>query len=43
MTQNDYRRDYGEHLIEQVKKGQMTRRQLLVRASVFGFSLTAAG
>jgi peptide/nickel transport system substrate-binding protein len=40
---DDYVREYGEHLIEQVKKGRMTRRQLLVRASVFGFSATAAG
>ena len=43
MTDEQYRRDYAQHLIEQVNKGQMTRRQLLVRASVFGFSATAAG
>jgi peptide/nickel transport system substrate-binding protein len=43
MTDDHYRRDYAQHLIEQVKNGQMTRRQLLTRASVFGFSLTAAG
>ena len=43
MTDDKFRRDYGQHLIEQVNKGQMTRRQLLVRASVFGFSATAAG
>ena len=43
MTDDQYRRDYAHHLIEQVNKGQMTRRQLLVRASVFGFSATVAG
>jgi len=43
MTDDQYRREYAHHLIEQVNKGQMTRRQLLVRASVFGFSVTAAG
>ena len=43
MTDEQYRRDYAQHLIEQVKNGQMTRRQLLVRASVFGFSATVAG
>ena len=43
MTDDQYRRDYAHHLIEQVSKGQMTRRQLLVRASVFGFSATVAG
>ncbi|HET6494438.1 MAG TPA: ABC transporter substrate-binding protein, partial [Thermoleophilia bacterium] len=43
MTDDQYRRDYAHHLIEQVKSGRMTRRQLLVRASVFGFSLSAAG
>jgi len=43
MTDDQYRREYAHHLIEQVNKGQMTRRQLLVRASIFGFSATAAG
>jgi peptide/nickel transport system substrate-binding protein len=43
MADDKFAREYGEHLIEQVKKGSMTRRQLLVRASVFGFSATAAG
>jgi peptide/nickel transport system substrate-binding protein len=43
MASEQFSRDYAHHLIEQVNKGQMTRRQLLVRASVFGFSLTAAG
>jgi len=43
MSDDKYRWDYANHLIEQVNKGQMTRRQLLVRASVFGFSATVAG
>ena len=43
MASEQYRRDYAHHLIEQVNKGHMTRRQLLIRASVFGFSATAAG
>ena len=43
MASEEYKREYGQHLVEQVVKGQMTRRQLLVRASVFGLSLTAAG
>jgi peptide/nickel transport system substrate-binding protein len=43
MASEEFKREYGQHLVDQVIKGQMTRRQLLVRASVFGFSLTAAG
>jgi len=43
MASAKYEREYGQHLVEEVIKGRMTRRQLLVRASVFGFSLTAAG
>ena len=43
MTDEQHRIDYAQHLIEQVNKGHMTRRQLLVRASVFGFSATAIG
>jgi peptide/nickel transport system substrate-binding protein len=43
MTDEQYRREYGQHLVDMVKRGQMTRRQLLVRASVFGFSATVAG
>jgi len=33
--------EYGQHLVEQVLKGKMTRRQLLIRASVVGLSATA--
>lgn len=43
MASEKYTREYGQHLVDQVMKGQMTRRQLLVRASVFGLSVTAAG
>ncbi len=43
MATDEFKREYGQHLVDQVLKGQMTRRQLLVRASVFGFSMTAAG
>ena len=43
MTDEQHRIDYAQHLIEQVNKGQMTRRQLLVRATVFGFSVTTIG
>jgi len=43
MTDEQFRSDYAHHLIEQVTGGKMTRRQLLVRASVFGFSATVAG
>ena len=43
MASEEFKREYGQHLVDQVLKGQMTRRQLLVRATVFGFSLTAAG
>ena len=43
MASEKYTREYGHHLVDQVLRGEMTRRQLLVRASVFGLSLTAAG
>src|SRR5512145_3075171 len=43
MASAKFEREYSQHLVEQVLKGKMTRRQMLVRASVFGLSLTAAG
>jgi peptide/nickel transport system substrate-binding protein len=43
MASEEFKKEYGQHLVDQVLKGQMTRRQLLVRATVFGFSMTAAG
>ncbi len=42
MASEQYRREYAQHLVEMVNKGKMTRRQLLIRASVFGFSATVA-
>jgi len=43
MTDEQYAREYGHHLVEEVLKGKMTRRQLIVRASVFGLSATVVG
>ena len=43
MEDQDVRRELGEHLVEEVLQGRMTRRQLMVRASVFGLSATAIG
>ena len=43
MKSDQFRREYADHLVEQCKKGHMTRRQLLVRASVLGLSATVAG
>jgi peptide/nickel transport system substrate-binding protein len=43
MDDQQYRREYENHLVEQVINGKMTRRQLLVRASVFGLSASAVG
>ncbi len=40
MADENYAREYGHHLVEEVLNGHMTRRQLLVRASVFGLSAT---
>jgi peptide/nickel transport system substrate-binding protein len=43
MPDNQFSREYAQHLAEEVLNGRMTRRQLLVRASVFGLSATAIG
>ena len=43
MKHDRYQREYGQHLVDMVRSGRMTRRQLLVRASVFGIGATAAG
>lgn len=43
MTDTPFQQEYGEHLVQEVLKGHMTRRQLLVRASVIGLSATAIG
>jgi peptide/nickel transport system substrate-binding protein len=38
-----FQREYADHLLHQVLEGRMTRRQLLVRASVVGLSATLVG
>ena len=43
MTDEQFRSQAADRLIEQVVNGRMTRRQLLLRASVLGFSATAIG
>jgi len=43
MADEKFTREYGYHLVDEVLAGRMTRRQLLVRASVFGLSATAIG
>src|SRR4051794_29533896 len=30
--------EYGHHLVDEVRAGRMTRRQMVARATVFGFS-----
>jgi hypothetical protein len=43
MNDGQLRREFGQHLIEEVLAGRMTRRELLTRASIFGLSATAIG
>lgn len=43
MSDDQFSREYGHHLLEEVLNGRMTRRQLLVRGSVFGLSATFLG
>ena len=43
MTDEQFRNEPADRLIEQVVNGRMTRRQLLVRASMLGFSAVAIG
>jgi peptide/nickel transport system substrate-binding protein len=43
MHENDLQRELGRHMAEEVASGRMTRRELLVRGSVLGLSLTALG
>ena len=43
MNENEIQRELGQHLVEQVANGKMTRRELLVRGSVLGLSLTTLG
>jgi ABC-type transport system substrate-binding protein len=43
MRDDQFSREYMRHLIDEVLSGRMTRRQLLVRASVLGLSASAVG
>jgi len=43
MHENDLQRELGQNLVDQVNKGRMTRRELLVRGTVLGLSLTTIG
>jgi peptide/nickel transport system substrate-binding protein len=43
MPDDQFSNEYGQHLVEEVLSGRMTRRQLLVRASVFGLSASFIG
>lgn len=43
MSDSSFQQGYGHHLLEEVLSGRMTRRQLLVRASVVGLSATLVG
>jgi peptide/nickel transport system substrate-binding protein len=43
MTETPFQQEYGHHLLAEVQNGRMTRRQLIVRASVIGLSATAVG
>ena len=43
MTDTPFQQEYADHLLQEVLKGRMTRRQLLVRATVVGLSATAIG
>jgi peptide/nickel transport system substrate-binding protein len=43
MHENDLQRELGQNLVEEVNKGRMTRRELLVRGTVLGLSMTAIG
>jgi peptide/nickel transport system substrate-binding protein len=43
MHENDLQRELGQTLVDEVNKGRMTRRELLVRGTVLGLSLTTIG
>ena len=43
MHENELQRELGRDLVEQVQKGRMTRRELLVRGTVLGLSMTTLG
>ena len=43
MHENELQRELGQGLVDEVNKGRMTRRELLVRGTVLGLSLTTIG
>jgi peptide/nickel transport system substrate-binding protein len=44
MTEDTpFQREYADHLLHEIMGGHMTRRQVLVRASIMGLSATAVG
>ena len=43
MHENDLQRELGQDLVEEVNKGRMTRRELLVRGTVIGLSMSTIG
>ena len=43
MHENDLQRELGQNLVEEVNKGRMTRRELLVRGTVIGLSMSTIG
>ena len=43
MHENDLQRELGQNLVDEVAKGRMTRRELIVRGTVLGLSLTTIG
>jgi peptide/nickel transport system substrate-binding protein len=43
MHENDLQRELGQNLVDEVNKGRMTRRELLVRGTVIGLSMSTIG
>ena len=43
MHENELQRELGRNMVDEVNKGRMTRRELLVRGTVLGLSLTTIG
>ena len=43
MHENELQRELGQNLVEEVNKGRMTRRELLVRGTVIGLSMSTIG
>jgi peptide/nickel transport system substrate-binding protein len=43
MHENELQRELGRNLVDEVNKGRMTRRELLVRGTVLGLSMTTIG